>query len=306
MVMQTATPTPTSNSPPIPPCQLSVSKSGNNAVLTWTIMYRRGGPYVIYRGTTPYFTPTTPYAYSNIETYTDVGAIGDPSVNYYHQVSASNQFGTTYCINYGGEFDFALTAGLPGGAALDDIAIPLDISVSLVDAEGLANWIETQASPPVPFGTVKQLLKWDAPNQAFRAWSHEFGFGDNFATATGDYIFLVVDQNAPGVTSFVGRVPHGGTIHFSLSAGTPSQCALNFLSLPLDQPGITNADQLSDAIGTPSPPGPPSVIQALDWVSPLQTFAVWSNQFNFGDNFPTTIGYPYIVCLSDNAPPVWP
>jgi hypothetical protein len=81
---------------------------------------------------------------------------------------------------------------------------------------------------------------------------------------------------------------------------------MNLLSLPFGLTQVTNADQLSDAIGTPNPPGPASVVQALDWYAPVQNFLAWSNQFNFGDNFPTTIGYPYIVCLTDTAPRIWP
>lgn len=26
----------------------------------------------------------------------------------------------------------------------------------------------------------------------------------------------------------------------------------------------------------------------------------------FGDNFPTTVGHPYVVCLDATAPAVWP
>jgi hypothetical protein len=91
-----------------------------------------------------------------------------------------------------------------------------------------------------------------------------------------------------------------------LTAGTATVCALNFLSLPLDQSiasAITSADQLSDDIGVPDV----TVTQALDWSTPIQNFLAWSNEFNFGDNFATTIGYPYIVCLSNSGvPPSWP
>jgi hypothetical protein len=48
-------------------------------------------------------------------------------------------------------------------------------------------------------------------------------------------------------------------------------------------------------------------LQALYWESAFQNFFVWSNEFGFGDDFPTTVGYPYIVCLSNSGvPPSWP
>jgi len=207
-----------------------------------------------------------------------------------------------------GEFDFALIAGPPGDAAVSDVAISLDVSGVITDAESLATWVESQAIPtPVPFGTVKQLLKWDAVTQSFMAWSHEFGYGDNFPVQLGDYVYVSLDEHAPSAASFVGRVPLMGELHFSLTPGTATDCGMNFLSLPLDHPEITNADELSDAIGTSNPPGPATVIQALDWLAPLQSLAAWSNEFGFGDNFATTIGYPYTVCLStNNVPPIWP
>ena len=46
---------------------------------------------------------------------------------------------------------------------------------------------------------------------------------------------------------------------------------------------------------------------ALDWQAALQNFLAWSNEFGFGEDFTTTIGYPYIVCLSNHGvPPSWP
>jgi hypothetical protein len=183
----------------------------------------------------------------------------------------------------------------PGG--LNDIALPLDVSATITNAEGLATYIETHGA--APFGSVQQLLQWDAPSQTFRAWSHEFGFGDNFATQTGDYIFLMLTDEAPTSVTFVGTAPAPGSLSFALVPGQPSpDCALNFLSLPLDQAALMDADALSDDIG--------GVLQALDWDAAAQTFLAWSNEFSFGDNFPTTPGYPYIVCLDDTAPTVWP
>lgn len=291
---RTSTPTNTPGAPP-GPCVLSAARDGNNVALSWTAA-SGATSFNVYRGTTPYFTPGLPYTTTGSLNFTDSNVIGDPALNHYYRVGALNTFGETLCANRVGEFDFALTAGPPGDVALDDLAIPLDVSAVITDAESLANWIEGEGS--APFGSVKQLLKWEAAFQNFFAWSHEFGFGDNFALQPGDYVFLVLDENAPALVGFVGQVPAPGGVTFSLTPGAASGCALNFLSLPLDHPEIADADQLSDSIG--------GVVQALDWDAATQTFLTWSNEFGFGDLFPTTIGYPYIVCLNDAAPAGWP
>jgi hypothetical protein len=282
-------------------CDLSASKSGNNVVLNWTASSGATG-YNIYRDTTPYFAPGVPYATTGALTYTDVGVVGDPNVNHYYLVSAFNAMGETFCANRVGEFDHALAAGPPGDVALNDIAIALDVSAVITDAESLADWVETEGG--VPFATVQQLLKWDPFLGNFLAWSHEFGFGDNFAVNMGDYVFLTINQNAPAWVSFVGRVPLPGEVVFALAPqGANPDCALNFITLPFDQASLTTADLLSDDIGIPDT----TVVQALDWDASLQNFLAWANLFGFGDNFPTAIGYPYIVCLANTGvPPQWP
>jgi hypothetical protein len=83
---------------------------------------------------------------------------------------------------------------------LSDISIPLNnpssADVSIVDAESLAVAIETQGG--MPFGPVQRLLKWAAPIQNFLVWSHEFGFGDDFATTIGyPYILRLSNQGVP-------------------------------------------------------------------------------------------------------------
>jgi hypothetical protein len=278
---------------------LSASKSGNNVVLTWTASAGATN-YNVYRGVAPYFVPGAVYASTALLTYTDVGAIGIP--NHYYRVEATNASGATFCTNRVGEFTFDLVAGPPGNPALNDIGIPLQVTGSgITDAESLATYIETQGG--VPFATITQLLKWDAFLGNFLAWSHEFGFGDNFAVNMGDFVFLTIDQNSPATTTFVGRVPVPGEVSFALAPGVPlGDCALNFITLPFDQAALFDADTLSDDIGTPDQ----TVVQALDWDAPLGNFLAWSNIFGFGDNFPTTIGYPYIVCLDNTAPPSWP
>jgi hypothetical protein len=271
---------------------LSASRSGNNVVLAWSaepgaVQYR------IYRATAPYFAPPygSPYATTASLTYTDVGTSGNPAINHYYVVSAWTGSLEIPCNRRAGEFDYAMTAG---ANYLDDLAVPLDLAPAISDADSYADSVD-----PLH---VLQVLKWDPVLQSFLAWSNEFGFGDNFPTEVGDYIFAGVDASAPSVASFVGLVPDPGSVAFNLVQGSATSCALNFLSIPLDQASITTADVLADSIGNPNPPGPATVLQALDWDAPSQNFLAWSNEFGFGDNFATTIGYAYIVCIGPQAP----
>jgi hypothetical protein len=193
----------------------------------------------------------------------------------------------------GDSYTFTLFPG-----AINDIAIPLDVVASgIIDAESLADYIEMQGGAPV--GSVRQLLKWNPDFGGFVAWSHSFGFGDNFPVVLGDFIILALRDDAPSSVTLVGRTPFPGELEYDLvRRDPPTNCALNFLSLPLDQPQLHNADQLSDDIE--------GVVQALDWMASSQNLAAWSNRFNFGDNFPTIPGHPYIVCLEDSGSSHWP
>jgi hypothetical protein len=264
-------------------------------VLSWN-SHPGATEYRIYRDTLPYFSPGAPYAVTAGNTFTDPGVVGNPNVNYYYLVGAWNGTSQTLCTNRVGKFDFGLT---PGVGRLADMAFALDARAAAPNADALADSVDPNH--------VLQVMKWDPTLQAFLVWSNQFNFGDNFATAVGDYYFLLLDANAPTVASLVGIVPPPGSLHFTLTRAQPGgDCLPNLITLPLDHAHITNADQLADAIGTPNPPGPPSVIQTFDWRNDLQNFLAWSNAFGFGDNFPTQVGYPYLVCLSDTAPLIWP
>lgn len=94
---------------------LSISHSGNDAILTWTDT--GATEYKVYRSTDPYFTPDDAANYLatvNAAQYTDTNSVGDSSVNYYYKVR-----GTDACPpadpDYAervGEFDFTLTPGV--------------------------------------------------------------------------------------------------------------------------------------------------------------------------------------------------
>ncbi|HHB90955.1 MAG TPA: hypothetical protein ENK60_06565 [Anaerolineae bacterium] len=93
---------------------LSVSHTGTDAILSWS--HTGATEYRIYRSTDPYFTPddaTNLYDTTTTNTYTDAGAVGDATTNYYYKVRGVDSCPPTD-PNYTervGEFDFDLVPG---------------------------------------------------------------------------------------------------------------------------------------------------------------------------------------------------
>jgi hypothetical protein len=274
---------------------LTITKSGSDAVLEWMHTDTDVTHYVVWRSTQPYFSPgdpgSLPIAKVNrvglSASYTDVGAIGNTDTNYFYVVTAGNIYGLVSPVsNRVGEFDYSLTPGGSGNNGINVIATPLDVTSWLPDADALA--AEIGAS-------VQQVLHWNPVAQAFEFWFPAISFGTNFALQAGQVYWIQVDGSAPSLVSLPGLVPGQGTIQFNL-LGNSSVCKNNDLTMPLDQSAITSADQLSADIG--------SVEQVLQWNEGAQAYEFWFPEIGFGTNFSTRIGYPYHVCLK--ASTLWP
>lgn len=171
------------------------------------------------------------------------------------------------------------------------LGMPLDSSQQFAD-EGLTYDADGLAGLVGP--GVSQVLRWDAASQQFQTWFPLFGDGVNFPLQTGEAYWLLGDSTIPTVVSFVGDVPAQGSIQFSLVGGSP--CEYNNITVPLDQSGIINADQLSTAIG--------DVEQALRWNATTQQYETWFADFGDGVNFSVQIGYPYFLCMKTSK--TWP
>lgn len=173
------------------------------------------------------------------------------------------------------------------------IAVPLDSSnqMSGFSASGLAALVGAG---------VQQVFQLDAATQSFQTWYPPFNFGTDFPLTVGGAYWLLLDNTASQIVSFVGDVPpptgQSGAVQFNLIGGSP--CVYNDISLPLDKSSITNASELANAIG--------GVEEVLKFDAANQSFQVWYPDFNFGTNFDTKIGYPYRICLKSSAPTTWP
>ncbi len=272
---------------------VTITRSGNDVVLAWNAV-PGAAQYRVHRSTQAYFTPVSATALVTQTglTYTDLGAIGDPAVNYFYAVTALDAQGReSDVVNRVGEFDFALLPASPGTqrGRYNIIALPLDVMALLPNAKALANYLGPG---------VQQLLSWNPDTQTYRAWLPPLNRGTNFALKVGEVYWIQLDSTAATLVSFVGTVPEPGTIKWTF-VGTTPKCRLYDISLPLNQTSIVDAVGLATAIGS-------NVQQVLQWNPATQTFRAWLPPLGRGTNFAVRVGYPYHVCFSPGTPIVWP
>ena len=186
------------------------------------------------------------------------------------------------------------------------IAMPLDATDQFTNggfgfnSQGLAELVGA---------SVKQVMRWDESYQRYDTWDpiNQDGFVGGaytttpFALGVGGAYWLLLDIDGPGVVSFVGDVPEANSIKFTL-VGTSPSCSYNEVSVPLEQSGIGDSDQLADSVSAVEG----DVTQVLRWNASMQVFDTWDpiNGDGFvGGGYVTVpwevkIGYPYVVCLS--------
>jgi hypothetical protein len=147
---------------------LSINKSGNDAVLSWTNSDSLVDHYEVWRSTNPYFNPgdvgstrVDVAATVGAMSYTDAGALGDVNTNYYYVVRAFNDFGLLAPIsNRVGEFAIPI---VPNWNLLSWPLIPFDIS--------LDNLLGTQLYGTEDPTTADRILLWNEVTQAYQsAW----------------------------------------------------------------------------------------------------------------------------------------
>ncbi len=192
---------------------------------------------------------------------------------------------------------------------LNDISLPLDVQSNFAaqgysfDAQGLANNINSGTS------SISQVLRWNTSTQTSDTWDPNLGFGfvggvfttTPFSLETGKAYRLLVTDAASTIYSLVGDVPVAGSIHATW-VGSSTGCKLNHFMIPLDQSGITNADQLAASIGATG------ITQVLHWNATTQTSDTWDPALGFGfvngGTFTTTpfdvqVGHPYWICANN-------
>ena len=96
----------------------------------------------------------------------------------------------------------------------------------------------------------------------------------------------------------VGYVPPMGAVGYDLVRPAPGDsCTYNFISVPLHRGDLADADALAADIG--------GVYSVSRYNADTQDLT-WRLPGVSGENFAVQVGYPYIVCLDETAPPTWP
>jgi hypothetical protein len=284
--------------PPQAIADLAGARSGSDLLLTWSPVTQDvlGDPvtidhYVVYRrADEPYYVPTPSDVIGTPATppITDPGVLGDPAHNYSYLVTAvSGLGGESGPSNRLGAFDFALVPANPGERAYNLIAVNQDVP-GVTDADTLAGYAGTGVYMVLRHDAATQAIEWRLPGLA----------GTNFSVQVGDAVYLYLDETAPGVVSLVGEVPAIGTVGFALTPGVPGgSCAYNFISVPLHRADLVDADALAADIGG---------VYSVSRYNAATQDLTWRIPGVSGENFPVRVGYPYIVCLDETAPPIWP
>jgi hypothetical protein len=280
---------------------VSISKSGNNAVLTWNNGDALVERFEVWRSTDPYFTPqgTTPYATVTADvgtnTYTDVGALGDVNNNYFYVVRAFNDFGLLSPIsNRVGEYDYVITPGVGASLKLSVVGLPLQIS-SVNSADDVAYYID-------PTGSIKRIGKWDPITQTWinRTVGSPFPPVD-YPVATGDALRIYANNLAPTILSWAGNLLQQGIVNYSLSSSK-----WNFITIPLDQD--LSVIPTADALAADIQNGASTLgMRVGKWDPVTQTwiYRVVGSPFPPA-NYAVFLGQPYFILTNNQTPVSWP
>ena len=114
-------------------------------------------------------------------------------------------------------FDYDIKPGDEGSPRWNAIAMPLDDTASISNAQAIADQISG----------AQQVLRWNPTRQDFDFSLPPFQFGTNFITNLGDLYMVLVDNTAPLVFAVTGDVPpatgNPGALQYSLVGSSPCQ-----------------------------------------------------------------------------------
>ncbi|HSH00288.1 MAG TPA: putative Ig domain-containing protein, partial [candidate division Zixibacteria bacterium] len=273
--------------PPRAITNLSIQITADSLRLTWgaITLDTNGVPttidrYVIYRGTSAYFTPT---AFDSIGAAAggatsfrdaDIGGanvVGDTTTNYFYVVQVVDYVGGRSALsNRVGEFDYQLVTTATTNFNL--IGVPF------------ANSGITSADDLIARIGVANVLTVNNYVPASQSYESRFaaGFGVNFAVNVGGV--YQVNAAVDTIFSVAGAVPAPGAVSYTtVKTATTS---FSFLMIPFDREGdFAVAQDVLNSI--------PGVLNTLNkFVAGPQSY---QSRFaaGFGTNFPVRAGKPY-------------
>ncbi|MCH9032603.1 MAG: hypothetical protein IIB00_10145, partial [candidate division Zixibacteria bacterium] len=276
-----------SGAPPVAVSDLRIQIIGSSIQLNWSAVTldTKGltsivNRYVIYRGTSAYFTPSTldsigwtdslnlSFVDNNIG---GVNVVGDTLTQYFYALRVvdflENASGVS---NRVGEYDYALT--ITSTTDFNLIGIPFT-NTGILNADGII-----AAIGAINVNTVNIFI---ASSQSYQA-RFAAGFGTNFTVNAGGV--YQVNSAANATFSVAGNVPATGTINYPII--TTETTDFNFLMVPFElELSILTAQNVIDNI--------PGVLNTLNnFISSSQSY---ESRFaiGFGTNFTVKAGKPY-------------
>jgi hypothetical protein len=277
---------------------LNIAINGGSLDLSWSeitldtdgILTQMAG-YIIYRGTSAYFTPQSSDSIGTADAFTfafndadlnGADVVGDISSQYFYTVVASDIYGNRAATsNRVGEFDYEIVTTATTDYNL--VCIPFENS-GITNADELIDAIGRS--------DVLTVNNYQPASQSFES-RFAAGFGVNFTTAIGG-IYQVNAAN-PTIFSVAGQVPAPGTVSYPLQ--TTSTTSFSFLSIPFEREldFLTAQDMLDNL------PGSFNTLNRYDASSQS-----YESRFaaGFGVNFTVKAGMPYQanVAASDVFP----
>ena len=290
---------------PPDPVTVSISKSGNDVVLSWTNSDSLVDHYEVWSSTNPYFIPGDTgstkvdiAATMGAMNYTAVGALGNVSVHHFYVVRAFNDFGLTSAIsNRVGEVEYELRE--TAGSDLNWIALPLD--ASLVMASNLANNIQSNSTGSITVVTIEQ---WNSIGQNYQ--THVIGpppSGD-FSVQVGNAyrVSVNVTVGSTVVWALLGNVPSPPAFSYTLRETAGSD--LNWIMLPPNKININMASGLKSDIDTTANPAT-TALTVERWNAIGQNYQTYAPP---SGDFAVQIGNPLRVTVNvlTGSTSTWP
>jgi hypothetical protein len=273
--------------PPVAINDLAIQISGGAIQLAWTGTSTDTAGYaitvdrfVIYRGTSAYFTPTPLDSVGSTDattlTFTDAdlgGAdvVGDTVNQYFYTVQVVDVYGNRSAVsNRVGEYDYGIIT--TASTSFNLVGIPFT-NTGITDAVGLIDAIGTS--------NVRTVNRYIVSSQSFES-RFAAGFGPNFAVVPGGVYQINAAANT--IFSVAGNVPDSGTIGYTLA--TTATTDFNFIMIPFEmESNFSVAQDVIDAI--------PGILNTLNtYVAGSQSY-VSRFAAGFGTNFPVKAGKPY-------------
>ncbi|RKX18901.1 MAG: hypothetical protein DRP35_08545, partial [Candidatus Zixiibacteriota bacterium] len=276
-----------SGAPPEAVADLSIQIVGDEIQLNWSeiTIDTDGLPatidrYVIYRGTSAYFTPTPVDSIGTTDnltmTFTDddingANVVGDTAIQYFYTVQVVNFLENRSAYsNRVGEYDYGLTVTSTTNYNL--IGVPFTNS-GITNADELITAIGNS--------NVLTVNNYVVSSQSFQS-RFAAGFGTNFSVAAGG--IYQVNAATDTIFSVAGNVPVSGSISYPINITATTN--FNFIMIPFEYE--TSFSVAQDVINSV-----PGLFNTLNnFVSNSQSY-VSRFAAGFGTNFVVEAGKPY-------------